>query len=313
MNRNAQWEVIFGDTEPQFTLIAEADGAQVQFAKELGYALQIVSGSEYLQKCSTESLRAAFLNVAGMGLSLNPAMKLAYLVPREGRACLDISYIGLVHVATESGAVLAAKADIVRKNDRFEFHGMFQIPLHQYDPFASNEARGEIIGVYCVARLADGSAMVDTMNRETLDKIRGSSKTSDKPSNPWNKWYDEMAKKSVIKRAYKSWPQQRARMSKVVDYLNEQEGNAIDITPPRPALRHDVTQAARTALAGSDTPDALALLTDLEVGIMQGGQAWYAERWKTLPQEQRAWVGAEHHQRLWALGQQVDDERGAGA
>lgn len=310
MNRRVQqWETIIGDTEPQFTLIAEADGAQVQYAKELGYALQIISGSEYLQKCSTESLRAAFLNVAGMGLTLNPAMKLAYLVPREGRACLDISYIGLVHVATESGSVVAVKAEVVRAHDHFEFHGPFQAPLHQYDPFAPNETRGEIIGAYCLARLPDGTAVVDTMNRETLDKIRASSKTSDKASNPWNKWYDEMAKKAVIKRAYKTWPQ-RPRMSKTVAYLNEQEGNAIDITPPRPALRQDVTHAARLALAGASTPEAQALLAELEAGVLRGGQRWYAERWKTLPQEQRAAVGAEQHQRLWELGQRVDDGEG---
>lgn len=309
MSQQTQWELIIGDTEPQFSTIAEADGAQVQFTKELSYASQIVAGSEALQRCSTESIRAAFLNVAGLGLTLNPSMKLAYLVPRKGRCCLDISYIGLLHVATESGSVAAAKAEIVRANDQFEYHGPFQAPKHKYDPFATNESRGIIIGVYCLARLPDGTAIVDTMNLETLSQIRDASKSS--RDSPWASWPEEMCKKAVIKRAYKTWPQ-RPRMSKTVDYLNNEEGNAapLDITPPRPALRNDPTQAARAALAVDAPPEAAALLADLEQGARNGGQRWYAEQWKGMTQEQREWVGMDQHQRLWALAQSVDDARG---
>jgi recombination protein RecT len=37
--------------------------------------------------------------VAAIGITLNPASKLAYLVPRDGMVCLDISYMGLLHRA----------------------------------------------------------------------------------------------------------------------------------------------------------------------------------------------------------------------
>lgn len=299
MKRANTWEVIIGDTESQFSLIAAADGAQVQFAKELGYALQIIDGNDYLQRCSTESLRNAFLNVAGMGLTLNPAMKLAYLVPRDGRACLDISYIGLLHVATESGSIMAAKAEVVRENDYFEYHNGLRAPTHQFNPFTPDDERGKIVGVYCLTLLANGATLVESMNLEMLDKIKKASKGSHKAGSPWNEWYEEMCKKAVIKRAYKSWPA-RPRMSKIVDFLNEQEGNAVDITPPTAAL---------------PPPDsaAQALLAELEAGILQGGTGWYHPRFKQLDAAQRALLGLQGHHRLWEMALRVDDENGAGA
>ena len=59
------------------------------------------------------SLRSAILNVAAIGISLNPSLAHAYLVPRDGAICLDISYRGLVKLATDAGAIEWAKAVLV--------------------------------------------------------------------------------------------------------------------------------------------------------------------------------------------------------
>ncbi|STS93447.1 RecT protein [Klebsiella grimontii] len=57
-------------------------------------------------------------------MSLNPAQKLAYLVPRKGAICLDISYMGLMHIAQQSGAIKWCQSAIVRKNDQFHREGL---------------------------------------------------------------------------------------------------------------------------------------------------------------------------------------------
>lgn len=225
-SRNA-FAVIVAEAEEQFIQIAASDGNTVNYQKEASFALQSIEKSEYLQKCKPSSIRNAVVNVASVGLSLNPAMKLAYLVPRDGLCCLDISYIGLTKIATDTGSVKAVKAEVVRANDDFEYMGPFDRPLHKFDPFATSAQRGDVRGAYTMARLANGETLVETLSMEEIDKIRAKSKAK---SGPWFDWFEEMVKKSVIKRAYKMWPTTE-RLSKAVEVLNEHEGLDIPALP----------------------------------------------------------------------------------
>ena len=206
--------------ESKFNEIAALDGNLVSFQREASFAMQIVSGSEFLQKASPVSLRNAVINVASVGLTLNPAMKLAYLVPRDGKACLDISYIGLVKIATDTGSVAMVKAEVVFSNDEFQYEGPFNDPVHRFDPFANAEDRGEVIGAYTIAKLTNGQVMIETLRRQEIDKIRSKSKAK---SGPWFEFFEEMVKKSVIKRASKMWPRTE-RIAMAEQVLNEHEG-----------------------------------------------------------------------------------------
>lgn len=221
-NKNS-FALIVAEAEAQFMQIAAASGNVVNYQKEASFAIQAIEKSEYLQKCSPSSTRNAVVNVASVGLSLNPAMKLAYLVPRDGLCCLDISYIGLVKIATDTGSVNVVKAEIVRANDDFEYMGPFMHPRHKFNPFASSEQRGDVLGAYSIAKLANGETLIETLSMEEIAKIRAKSKAK---SGPWFEWFDEMVKKSVLKRAYKMWPTTE-RLSKAVEVLNEHEGIEI--------------------------------------------------------------------------------------
>jgi recombination protein RecT len=218
-NQNA-FALILAEAEEQFMQIAASDGNIVNYEKEFNFALQAIEKSEHLQRCKPSSFRSALVNVASVGLSLNPALKLAYPVPRDGLCCLDISYMGLVKIATDTGSVNAVKAEIVRSNDDFEYMGPFERPHHKFDPFAPEAKRGEVRGVYTLAKLANGETLVETLSMEEINKIRAKSKAK---SGPWFDWFDEMAKKSAIKRAYKLWPS-KERLGRAVAVLNEHEG-----------------------------------------------------------------------------------------
>ena len=68
----------------------------ISWEKEKFFAIQLLQGSDFLNKMAwknQDSLRNAIVNISNIGISLNPALKHAYLVPREGKVCLDISYI----------------------------------------------------------------------------------------------------------------------------------------------------------------------------------------------------------------------------
>ena len=80
----------------------------ITFAKESHYAIQAFQSNNYLAKIASQnpvSLQNAIINVAAIGISLNPASKHAYLVPRKGSICLDISYLGLMHLAMSTGSI----------------------------------------------------------------------------------------------------------------------------------------------------------------------------------------------------------------
>jgi recombinational DNA repair protein RecT len=71
-----------------------------------------------------------------------------------------------------------------------------------------------------VAKLATGHTVVETMSREEIEKIRAKSEAS---KGPWGEWFDEMAKKSVIKRASKLWPR-TDRLANAVEHLDRVDG-----------------------------------------------------------------------------------------
>lgn len=205
----------------------------LKFETECLFARQQLTKNDFSVKTAQNnpgSLRSAILNVAAIGISLNPATSHAYLVPRDGGICLDVSYRGLVKLATDSGAIEWAKAVLVYKEDTFEMNGTWEPPVHKYDPFSKD--RGVLIGGYCLAKLKTGDYMVDVMPADEIYKIRDTSKAyisavnKNKTNSIWHLWFEEMAKKTLIKRSSKSWPQSngRDRLDEAVQILNEHEG-----------------------------------------------------------------------------------------
>jgi len=90
--------------EDRFVALTNAD----TFTKECSFALQHFGKNSYLNGSTTESKLQAVMNVAQVGLTLNPVLKLAYLVPRfsngKVECFLEPSYQGLVKLVTDTGS-----------------------------------------------------------------------------------------------------------------------------------------------------------------------------------------------------------------
>lgn len=223
--------------EDRFLKLDGANGKLLDFRQECLFAQQQIMKNAYTVGVAQEnlnSLKAAIMNVAAIGISLNPALQHAYLVPRDKKICLDISFRGLVKLATESGAITWAKAELVFEKDTFAYRGPSTAPLHEADVFGD---RGELKGGYVIAKLPDGEVLIDVMSVAEIHKVRDTSKA--KNNGPWVDWYHEMCKKTLIKRAYKSWPQTegRVRLDRAVAALNETEGMAYTIDQHAEYLR----------------------------------------------------------------------------
>lgn len=196
----------------------------VNWYQESQFALQALQKNSSLAKTASNSqhtLQNAIINIAAIGISLNPALKHAYLVPRDGQVVLDISYMGLLHLAVKTGSILFGQARLVYEKDTYIDNGIDKAPTHKQETFGD---KGKVVGVYCTAKLPTGEYLTDTMDLEVLDKIRKASSTKPGGNNPWTHWPDEMMRKSVVKRAAKYWPVSE-RMATATEYLNQVEGN----------------------------------------------------------------------------------------
>jgi recombinational DNA repair protein RecT len=185
-----------------------------------------------------QSVINAVTNIAAIGISLNPARKQAYLVPRDGKICLDISYMGLLDLAIQSGSIRWGQAELVYPADEFTMNGVGSPPTHKRQPFAKD--RGEFIGAYVVVKTVDGDFLTMAMSVEEIHAVRDRSSAwkawvEKKKKCPWVTDEGEMAKKTVIKRAYKTWPktERMDRLENAVHYLNTEAGEGLHEEAPK--------------------------------------------------------------------------------
>lgn len=214
----------------------------ISFERESGFAIQQLQRNDYtlsIAMKNKQSVINAITNIAAIGISLNPARKQAYLVPRGGKICLDISYMGLLDIAVASGSILWGQAELVRENDAFRKIGMDKQPVHDFEPFG--KGRGDIVGVYVVVKLHNGDYLTTTMDIDDVHSIRDRSESWKRGnSSPWKTDEGEMIKKTVIRRAYKMWPktdrldsamnQLSANGDRMAD-INEKPGDWTDVEP----------------------------------------------------------------------------------
>lgn len=204
---------------------------KMNFNREAGFAIQILTNNEYLIKCEPESIRHSVVNVALTGLTLNPALKYAYLIPRKGKCILDISYMGMIKILTDAGAVKNVDAGVIYSNDKYDYRRGSD-PYFKHQPALTN--RGQKIAAYAIAFLRDGGFQFEILGREEIEKIRNTSEsyTNEKARkySPWETWEDEMWKKSALKRLFKLLPKTNFSDQLIAAISHEYETETSDLT-----------------------------------------------------------------------------------
>lgn len=226
----------------------------VTFKRESEFAMQTFANNDYLAGVAVQnstSTRSAIMNVSAIGVTLNPAQKLAYLVPRKGAICLDISYMGLMHIAQQSGAIKWCQSAIVRKNDKFMRTGIDEAPRHEFNEFDTEEQRGDIVGAYTVVKTDDGDYLTHTMRAEAIFSIRDRSEAwkaykAKGKACPWVTDEEQMILKTVVKQAAKYWPR-RERLDAAIDYVNTEGGEGINFNQDR-GIEKDISPASTATL-----------------------------------------------------------------
>lgn len=150
---------------------------------------------------------------------------------------------GILKKCRNSGELSSVESHTVHANDKFSYRiGIDEQPVHEPDWFGD---RGAVVGVYAVAKLKDGTRVSEIMGKTEIEKVRNVSRSKDK--GPWVDWWEEMARKTVLRRLSKRLP-----ISSDLDDLIRRDDALYDFD----GARQDAQQRAPRSLAGK--LDALA-------------------------------------------------------
>ena len=178
-------------------------------------ALTEVRKNATLAKCDQASFLGAIMQCAQLGLEPGGALGHAYLIPFENRrkgiteVQFIVGYRGMIDLARRSGQIVSLSARVVHENDHFIYrYGLDETIEHVPAP----SDRGALAYVYAVGKLKDGGTQFEVLSLDEIEAIRDASqgyKTAvrfDKKDTPWIAHFEEMAKKTVIRRLFKYLP-----------------------------------------------------------------------------------------------------------
>lgn len=168
--------------------------------------LSALSANQTLAQCTPASFLGAMMTAAQLGLEPNTPLGQAYLIPYRNHGRLEcqfqLGYKGLIDLAYRSGSVSTIQAHAVCENDEFSYEFGLE-PRLRHIP--AKRDRGEATHFYAVFRTKDDGYGFDVMS---VDDVRKHAQKYSKAyqNGPWQTNFEEMAKKTVLKRILKYAP-----------------------------------------------------------------------------------------------------------
>lgn len=175
--------------------------AHVSVEKFTRVALTAIQNTPALVNADRRSLFGAVVRLAQDGLL--PDGREAALVMFGDKAQAMPMIAGVLKKIRQSGEVAKVSAQVVYENDHFVVKYGFDEDVEHIPP-SLDKPRGKPIGAYATAVLKDGSQLLEVMSLEQIEKVRNVSRS--KGNGPWVQWWDEMARKTVMRRLAKRLP-----------------------------------------------------------------------------------------------------------
>ena len=194
--------------------------------------LAAASREPKLAECSHLSVLRSLMQAAELGLEVCSGKNEAYIIPRwNGKtkileATFLPGYQGLIKLARESGSIRNIEARVVHAKDFFEYEeGTSPRIIHR--PTLEKDC-GNIIAVYSVAFMPDGSSQFEVMPIHIVEEIRDRAKDGKDTFSPWKSDFSEMARKTAVRRLAKYLPKSTA-MAKALEIQAKAEAGDYDL------------------------------------------------------------------------------------
>ena len=169
-------------------------------------SIALLNGNEVLanfaKQYGASQIKSGLLRGAYLGLdALNQEM---YLIPYGSTLNFMASYKGMVKMAQKYATrpIKSIYAKVVREGDVFEETIVNGEPTVNFTAKPFNNAPA--VGVFAVCLFKDGGVQYEVMSREEVEACRKQSKAKNSPA--WAGFWNEMAKKTVLRRLAKSLP-----------------------------------------------------------------------------------------------------------
>jgi recombination protein RecT len=171
--------------------------------------LSALSTNPKLAETTPQSFLGAMMTAAQLGLEPNTPLGQAYLIPYRNKGILEcqfqLGYKGLIDLAYRSGQISVIQAHTVYANDEFEYELGLE-PKLRHVP-CKNADKGEPVWFYGMFKTKDGGFGFEVMSVEDVRRFaKKYSKAYSSSYSPWTTNFEEMAKKTVLKRALKYAP-----------------------------------------------------------------------------------------------------------
>lgn len=228
--------------------------------------LSALSSNPKLAECTPPSFLGAMMTAAQLGLEPNTPLGQAYLIPykrnfKDGgqwRSVLEcqfqLGYKGLIDLAYRSGDVSTIMAQVVYENDTFTYSFGLE-PTLKHTPAMKD--RGEPVYVYAMFKTKDGGYGYEVMS---IDDVRNHAQKFSKSygNGPWQTNFEEMAKKTVLKRVLKYAPLKSEFLRAVVQdemVKNEISADMYEVQGTYPAADYEIDPQTGEVVQNNGEPD----------------------------------------------------------
>lgn len=185
---------LLGSLKDEYARVLPSHMTVEAFTRNIETAVQEIPA---LLSCDRKSLLHSCMTAAFFGLNVGRATGQAWILPFGNTAQFIPGYKGLIQMARNTGEVLELYSHAVRENDEFDY-GLGDDVFIKHKPKIGGK-RGDIIYVYCVAKFRDEGKHIEIMTKEEVDDIRARAQSKNSPA--WKNDYEQMARKTVIRRA----------------------------------------------------------------------------------------------------------------
>lgn len=160
-----------------------------------------VANSDALQKCEPQSIMKAAADAAALGMSVDPNIKEAYLVPYKDQASLIVGWRGLRNMAYNTGKVRYLNVGAL-----YEGQEWVQDQLTGVSEIKGHKTGKEAIGYFAYMETKDHRIHTHYMtNEEIQDHKKKYAKGYNREGSAWNTDFEKMAKKTVLRQVLSMW------------------------------------------------------------------------------------------------------------
>ena len=221
-------------------------------------ALVACSKDPKLLTCTQESLLGCIMLSAELGLEAGGPLGHFYMIPyRDNKRGVTVAtpivgYQGQIELVHRSGQLISIEAHVVHENDK---HGLkFGRELELWHTPTLKGEPGDVLFAYAVAHLKDGGCQAVVMTKAEIEAVRSRARAKD--SGPWVTDWEEMAKKTTIRRIFKMLPKSTEELRRLARAMDAEEtGDLPDMSEALPEIAQPLepeksrTQSVREKVA----------------------------------------------------------------